>query len=198
MAATPKLGDLLLDANLIDEVQLKIALEEQKLRGTRFGSTLLSLHFVDENVLTAFLSRQFNMPCVSFTNLNISPSILARVPHEVALKYQVIPIKLEDGRLSVAICDPLDIDTIEALETMTGLVVLPMVAPQSSIEEAIERYYSTKPAPSVVPRGEASFFPDLLHEIEDMELFGDQFKEIRRRLEHIEAALEKIIGLMDN
>ncbi len=59
-----RLGDLLLEANLIDEVQLRIALEEQKRRGTKFGSTLIALNFIDETVLSAFLSRQLDMPCV--------------------------------------------------------------------------------------------------------------------------------------
>ena len=47
------LGDMLVAANLIDELQMQIALAEQKETGKRFGSTLVELQFIDENVLAA-------------------------------------------------------------------------------------------------------------------------------------------------
>ncbi len=194
----PRLGDLLLEANLIDEVQLKIALEEQKLRGTRFGSTLIALHFIDENVLTAFLSRQLNMPCVSFNNVDIGPATLATVPRGLALRFHAVPIKSEDRRLYVAMADPMDLETIEALEAHTKMVVVPMVAPQSSIEDALRRYY---PDDTSVPEGgqggEAGLFPELVREIEEMEVFGRQFRQIHERLDRIEATLIELRALIN-
>ena len=59
------LGDMLVAANLIDEVQMQIALAEQRQSGKRFGSTLVDLQFIDENVLAAFLSRQMDVFCTS-------------------------------------------------------------------------------------------------------------------------------------
>ena len=193
----PKLGDLLLEANLIDEVQLQIALEEQKLRGTRFGSTLIQLHFIDENVLTAFLSRQLNMPCVSFGNLEIAPSVLALVPRGLALRYHALPIKSDGARLHVALADPMDLDTIENLEKVTGLSVVPMVAPQSSLEEALKRFYPEEaPASGGGEGAESGLFPELIREIEEMEVFGRQFQEVRDRLDRIEASLAEIRALL--
>lgn len=194
----PRLGDLLLEANLIDEVQLKIALEEQKLRGTRFGSTLIALHFIDENVLTAFLSRQLNMPCVSFNNVEIPPAALKKVPRGLALRYHAIPIKVEDRRLYVAMADPMDLETIEALEAHTRMVVVPMVAPQSSIEEALHRYYpEDKDSPKGNLGGEAGLFPELVREIEEMEVFGRQFRQLHDRLDRIEATLVELKALIN-
>ena len=129
----PKLGDLLVEANLIDEVQMRIALEEQKRRGSKFGSTLLALGFVDENVLTAFLSKQLDMPCVSLNNIEIAPRVRARLTREQVVKHQAVPVRLSRGSLFVALSDPLDVDVIEALEQETGLTVTPMVAPQSTV-----------------------------------------------------------------
>lgn len=192
-----KLGDLLLDAGLIDEVQLRIALEEQKLRGTRFGSTLIGLHFIDENVLTAFLSRQLNMACVSLNTLEIPRSVLAKIPRGVALRYHTIPVRQEGSRLHVALADPMDSETLGALEEHTGMMIIPMVAPQSSIEEAIARYYpedKAKPAGGVGT--DAGLFPELIKEIEEMEVFGRQFRDVNARLDRMEAALAEIRELL--
>lgn len=195
--ARPKLGDLLLEANLIDEVQLQIALEEQKQRGTRFGSTLIALHFIDENVLTAFLSRQLNMPCVSFANLEIPPSVLAKIPRGLAFRHHALPVKADGNRLFVALADPMDLDTLEALEKVSGMSVVPMVAPQSSLEEALHRFYP-EPAQggAAVSGTEPVLFPELIREIEEMEVFGRQFQEIRDRLDRIEASLAEIRALL--
>ncbi len=192
-----KLGDLLLDAGLIDEVQLKIALEEQKLRGARFGSTLIGLHFIDENVLTAFLSRQLNMACVSLNSMEIPHSVLAKIPRGVALRYHTIPVRQDGSRLHVALADPMDSETLAALEEQTGMMIIPMVAPQSSIEEAIARYYpEEKPKPGGGVGTEAGLFPELVKEIEEAEVFGRQFREVNNRLDRIEAALAEIRELL--
>lgn len=193
----PKLGDLLLEAGLIDEVQLKIGLEQQKLLGTRFGSTLLALNFVDENVLTAFLSKQLNMPCVSLTNIEITPQTLDILPKETAEKYHVVPVKREKNRLWVAMCDPMDVEIIEALEELTGLVVQPMVAPESSILEAIGRYYSGNRKEEQVDEAGRGVFPGLLREIEEMEIFGARFEEINDRLERIERTIEHLAEVLE-
>ena len=99
---------------------MKIALEEQKRLGTKFGSTLIALHFVDENVLTAFLSKQLDMPCVSLHNIEITSKVLAKMPREMALRLEVLPIKLEGNRLFVAMSDPMDMDAVEEIEKMTA------------------------------------------------------------------------------
>ena len=65
------LGQMLVAANLIDEVQMQIALAEQRQTGKRFGSTLVDLKFIDENVLAAFLSRQIDVPCISLLHIDI-------------------------------------------------------------------------------------------------------------------------------
>ena len=189
----PKLGDMLIEANLIDEVQMRIALQEQKQRGTRFGSTLLALHFIDENVLTAFLSRQLDIPCVSLSNIEIPSRLLMAVPKDLALRYHILPVREDKGILHVAMCDPMDWETTEALETHTGWSVVPMVAPQSSILDCIERHYPGPYVgrPSIEDTG-SGLFPDLIREIEEMDVFGRHFRKIEDRLNRIEAALERL------
>jgi type IV pilus assembly protein PilB len=152
---------------------------------------------VDENVLTAFLSKQLDIPCVSLANVEIQPRILEIVPKHLAVQYHVLPIREEKGKLHVAMCDPMDFETIEALERQTGWSVAPMVAPQSSILESIERYYTHQGRhPAGGEDRSAGAFPDLVREIEEAEIFGRQFREVHDRLDRIEAKLARIEGLL--
>jgi type IV pilus assembly protein PilB len=193
----PKLGDLLVEANLIDEVQLKIALEEQKSRGTRFGSTLLALHFIEEDVLAAFLSRQLDMPCVSLHNIEIPARVLAKVPKEMATELHIVPIRQEKERIFVAMSDPFDMESVEAIEKQTGLAVTPMVAPESSIEDCLQRFYCDEGSTrEEVQKAVVGVFPDLVRELEELEVFGHHFREINDRLEKLELVLTQIRDLL--
>lgn len=193
----PKLGDLLLEANLIDEVQLKIALEEQKRLGTKFGSTLIALHFIDENVLTAFLSKQLDMPCVSLHNIEITPKVLAKIPKEIALKYEVLPIRIDKNSLYVAMTDPLDVELIEELEKITSLRVIPMVAPQSSIRECLKSRYETFQEKINSFDNIPSGFEEVIKEVEELHTLGPAFLEVKKKLEEIDKKVDKIISILE-
>src|SRR5436190_14620677 len=91
------LGDMLVAANLIDEVQMQIALAEQRQSGKRFGSTLVDLQFIDENVLAAFLSKQMDVPCISLLHIDIPKKILRKLNRSTALDCRAIPVRLDDG-----------------------------------------------------------------------------------------------------
>ena len=195
----PKLGDLLVEANLIDEVQMHVALQEQKRRGTKFGSTLLALNFVDENVLSAFLSKQLDIPCVSLTNIEITPKVLSKISREMALKHHAIPVRVEQEKLYVAMSDPMDMDAANELEEATGMVIVPMVAPQTSLEHVIKRYYPEEGrVREEKAESAASLFPELIREINDLDLFGRYFTQIYDRLERIEDRLSSIESLLGN
>src|SRR5215218_9128087 len=84
------LGEMLVAANLIDEVQMQIALAEQKRTGRRFGSTLVDLKFIDENVLAAFLSKQIDIPCISLLHVDIPKKVLRKLTRTTAIDCQAI------------------------------------------------------------------------------------------------------------
>src|SRR5258706_5010535 len=136
------LGDMLLAANLIDEVQMQIALAEQKQTGKRFGSTLVELKFIDENVLAAFLSKQIDVPCISLLHIDIPKRVLRKLTREAAFACRAIPVRIDDlGRLEVAMVDPTDVDTLIRLEAASSMTVSPLIAPESSIGSMIDRLY---------------------------------------------------------
>src|SRR5438874_8508159 len=107
------LGDMLVAANLIDEVQMQIALSEQRQTGKRFGSTLVDLKFIDENVLAAFLSKQIDVPCISLLHIDIPKKVQRKFTRNLAVECQGVPVRItEGGRLEVAMVDPTDVELL--------------------------------------------------------------------------------------
>lgn len=180
------LGQMLLEANLIDEIQMQIALEVQRKTRRRFGSTLVELKFIDENVLAAFLSKQVDIPCISLLNIAIPETTLDRIPLEIARRLQAIPVKEEQTILHVAMADPTDIGAITEIEEVTGLSISPLIAPQSSIEKVIKKYYERKELEDTKPSlRELSGMMDDFDPVE-------AFRHIRERLDLLEKMLAEI------
>lgn len=199
------LGEMLTAANLIDEVQMQVALAEQKRTGKRFGSTLVDLKFIDENVLAAFLSKQIDIPCISLLHIEIPRKILRKMTREVALQWKAVPVRTDGAGLEIAMVDPTETDALEALEAATGMTVIPLIAPESSIATMIERCYpreidgddtlTGKPhAPRNIPNDPV--FWDLVAEMESGDL-DDRFNRIEQRLDQLWVLLEKILRTME-
>lgn len=196
---------MLLEANLIDEVQMQIALSEQARTGKKFGSTLVDLKFIDENVLAAFLSKQIDIPCISLLHIDIPRKVLRKVPGRLARECRAIPIRMEDKKLEVAMIDPTDADLIDVLATATGMEIAPLIAPQSSLEKMIERFYPLDPNEdddTLAARNVGSntvadpIFMDLIEEIESGD-YGERLQRIEERLEHIWVLLEKVLRQLE-
>jgi hypothetical protein len=138
-----RIGDLLVKANLIDTVQLRVALTSQKDSGERLGTALVELGFIEESVLAAFLSKQADMPCINIANIHIPEDVLLLITKEVALEHAVVPIRRSGEVVYVAMANPFDTETIKAVEEMLPgpLTVTPMIAPEVSLKRCIERHY---------------------------------------------------------
>jgi MSHA biogenesis protein MshE len=200
----PNLGEMLVSANLIDEVQMQIALAEQKRTGKRFGSTLVELKFIDENVLAAFLSKQVDVPCISLLHVDITKKILRKISARTAKDCHAVPIRVVDGRLEVAMADPTDHDLIEIIQAAAGMPIAPLIAPQSSIEKMIEKLYVEETAEETLSsRAAASsgaldpHFLDLIEELENGD-YEQRLQRIEENLNNIWTLLEKILRILED
>ena len=146
-----KIGEILVETGLIDEMQLVAALGEQKQWGGRLCSIIVNMGFADEESISAALGKQLKQKCISFDDIEIPPDILKRVSLETARKYNIIPVGLKNNVLIIAISDPLDLNLIDELSFRLGLMIKPVLAIDSSIKKAISRFYegiSNKNLPS--------------------------------------------------
>src|SRR5213083_2178594 len=136
-----RLGDLLVAEGLVKQEELQRALAEQKGTTEKLGSVLVRLKLVNEEQLTGFLSRQYGIPSITLSQLDIDPGILRLVPPQIAKKYEVLPVKRAANTLTLAMADPTNVFALDDVSFMTNLQVLPVVASQAAIRRAIERSY---------------------------------------------------------
>ena len=140
---TKKLGTLLLEAGLISNAQLEMALQNQKARGGRLGSTLVAHGILNEESLMAFLSQQLGVPRVDLNNLQIAENVLQRIPRRLAEQAHILPIAFKEPRtLVLAMVDPMDLSAVDSARFASGMNVEPVVASYSSLRQAIRDHYA--------------------------------------------------------
>ncbi len=139
-----RLGELLLAKGYVDKIQLSEALRNQREGGGRLGSVLVKLGHVSDGVIATVLSEQYNLPSVDLSAYDISQDCLNLIPLETAIRYQVLPVKQVGMTLTVATADPTNVMVLDEIKFMTGYQVEPVVAPESSIQAAIERHFGTQ------------------------------------------------------
>ncbi len=138
-----RLGEILVTNNLITREQLAKALEEQKMSGgqARLGAILVKQNLISEQELTSFLSKQYGVPTVNLSDFEIDPAVIKIIQSEVVQKYQLVPINRAGSTLIVAVTDPSNLFAIEDIKFMTGYNVEMVVASESDIKKAIDKYY---------------------------------------------------------
>jgi type IV pilus assembly protein PilB len=138
-----RLGDLLVAAGHISQVQLEQALQSQRGTNEKIGAILTRLDFLKEDQLTEFLSKQYGIPSITLSQLDIDAEVVNLVPVQIARKYEVLAIKREGTSVTLAMSDPTNVFALDDVGFMTGLTVVPVVASQSTIRQAIERHYES-------------------------------------------------------
>ena len=137
-----RLGDILLELNLVSAEDLDRAVEEQKRTGQMLGAVLVRLALVEERTLLDVLHKQLGLPLVDLDNVAPDEQALTLVREDMAKKYTAIPLEIESRRtLVVAMADPLNVAAIEDLRFHTGMFIKPVLASQSQVREAIDRHY---------------------------------------------------------
>ena len=124
------LGQILLDAGLIDETQLTSALTNQRGWGGRLGTHLIKAGYLSENQLLDALSYQLGVAKINFRKSHIYKEALELVPRPICEKYNLL-----------AMSDPTNFKAIQEVEFTSGHMVVTVVALESEIERAIAYCY---------------------------------------------------------
>jgi type IV pilus assembly protein PilB len=147
VAAPKRIGELLIEANVLTPEQLEQALGAQRGGDKRkLGHLLIELGLVSETVLTQALSRQLAVPWVSLFHVDFSRSLLNLIPREIAEKYCLVPIfvrrvRKQGDTLYVAMDDPTNDAALAEVAQSAGIPVRPMIACPSDVRSAIRVYY---------------------------------------------------------
>ena len=136
-----RLTDILVKDKLISEENLKKALKTHKEKGGNLGNTLVSMNFINEDVLLAVLSRSLGFPPIDVSRLTIDPEVIKLLPYNLARHYQMVPISIVGDTLTVVMADPLNILAIDDVKSLTGYKMNPIIAKSGQLNEVIENSY---------------------------------------------------------
>ena len=129
-----KLGEILINAKVINFEQLQRALDMQKAELRPLGDILIELNYVIEDKLIEAQAKQYSLEKVSLSEYNINPDAFSKVPVEVLKHYNVMPIDIKDGFLVVATSDPEDILAMSDLRFISSMHIKLVLASKKDIK----------------------------------------------------------------
>ncbi len=129
-------------------------MSEQRNQGGALASHLVKLGIMGEDALLSYLQKEYRLPVVDPSNLDIAPEVLALLPPAMVQKHHMIPVNLVRSTLTIAMADPSNLVAINEVKFLTGYDVKIAVAGANAVQRAIDRYYDT-----------SSQFDDVLSEL---------------------------------
>jgi general secretion pathway protein E/type IV pilus assembly protein PilB len=162
---------LLTDKGLLEESAIETA--RAKVNGTEYDGSedtatleaLVADHSISQQQIADVLAEEFNMETVNLADVRVSVEALEVVPFELANRYKVIPLEVDDSEAEIAVFDPLDMDAIDSISHVIKRSITCRVAPLEEIDKAIHQYYEGAKAGAV---------DDIFSEIEDTDAAPSQ------------------------
>jgi type IV pilus assembly protein PilB len=149
MLVRKRLGDLLQEAGLVTEDQVREALQNKN-ENQKLGDALLDLGYITEQQLIEVLEFQLGIPHVSLYRYPIDENVLGLISTEMAQENYIMPLRIQDSELLVAMNDPMDYYVIDDLELFTGISISPVIAAKDDILYAINKYYYKNETESLI------------------------------------------------
>ncbi|PUA27056.1 MAG: MSHA biogenesis protein MshE [Cellvibrio sp. 79] len=137
-----RIGDLLVEKNMISESQLQHALQEQKLTGRKLGATLVELGYVEENALLSLLSDQLNIPFVELKQFRFDRELVQKLPETSARRYRVMLLREDFDGLLLGMADPTDIFGLDELQRILQKNLKPAVVRESELLDILDIAYT--------------------------------------------------------
>ncbi len=136
-----RLGDRLVQEGLITEEQLNGALLRQKISGNKLGEQIIADNLLTESQIINFLEIQLGIKHVNLESYIIDYKASKMINEKFARKNELLPINIRNGKLIVAMADPLDLRLIDDMFVITGMDIEPRLASKMSINKAIDKIY---------------------------------------------------------
>lgn len=141
--ARKKLGEMLVEAGVIDPDALRSALADQRRWGRSLGRTLVELRLISEADLVDVLAKQLGLTSVNLDQIQIPAAVIELVPPDLAIRHQVVPFAQPMKFLDIAMADPANLSIVDELRIRTRLNPRAYLAGPRMIDRALARYYNT-------------------------------------------------------
>lgn len=151
------IGEMLKEYGYITDDQIKQALAIQKQdRSKKLGQILVELGYITEKEVLDALGKRMGLQIIRLDNFKIDTSAVARIPKQLAVKYNMIAIAEDQGKLTVAMSDPLNFYAVEDVRQTTGMTLEVYLAETQNITKAIDLYYAEVSAKSAAAQANVS------------------------------------------
>jgi hypothetical protein len=139
-----RIGDLLIERNIVTPEQVATALQEQKNKGGYLSQHLIALGFASELDIATCLSNQYNFAYLPLKNYVIPQEVLELIPLKWIRIYTLLPVDRIGNTLSLVMADPLNEGVIQMLQQITDSEIMVFISTYSELNEAITRYFGDK------------------------------------------------------
>lgn len=185
-----RLGNILVSKGLISDEQLEKALEIQKEKGGMLGSILIEEGFISKEQLYKALEEQIGVQYIDLKDVEIPEEIIRLIDRKLAKSYNLIPLRIENESLVVAMSDPANIYAIDDLRLSTGYEITPLLADSDVIDEKIDQYYKEEEVPEE---------PEQEGQVEEVDI-ETELEKVKEEIEievNKEEQVEKTINISD-
>lgn len=146
-----KLGEILISEDLVTEGQLQEALKEQKKkRKSALGEILVTKGVIEKNEIQQCLAKKLGIPFINLREFIVEPDVIRMLTAAIAFKHKVVPLYVYEGKIVIAIENPMDWQVTDALSFNINKYVEPVMASPEDINWALQFYYSSEDIQSTI------------------------------------------------
>lgn len=141
VSSPKRIGDVLIEKQVISQEQLLTAISQQKKLGKKLGATLVALGYLSNERLAGALAEQLHLPMVQIRGHSFNEELTKLLPQAVARRLQALVLEDKGGSLLVTVADPFDLQIYDELVRVLQRDVLLAVSPEDQIQAALDRVY---------------------------------------------------------
>jgi len=173
------IGQVFLERGLVDEEELRTALNLQAESREKIGKLLVDLGYVSEKDCLSVVSAHLNLPAIAGADYPPAPPLENALSYRFMKQCKFVPVALENNRLTLAMTDPLDYATLDSVRQTTGFEVKAVLGAESEIMDALEKYYGSAASTfgRIIEGIDEGNIENLSDEIEDIEQLKDLASE---------------------
>ncbi len=135
------IGLILIERGMISREQLDEAIAEQRRSGERLDKVLLRLGHTRREDIVFALGEQFQMPVVDMTELVVDPETLSALPASLVYRQNCVPVRRDNGALTIATSDPFELSALDELRLLTGCSIELVLADEEELHRFIRKHY---------------------------------------------------------
>ncbi len=178
-----RLGDLLVENEVITQQQLEDALEQQKTTGLKLGKVLVEGGYVAEDDLLRFLSAQLKVPLIDLTQYPLNPDVVKLIPEIHARRFRVLALSLEEDSVLVGMADPTNIFAFDELSRILKKNLIVAVVRESDLMQTLDTAYR-----------QTDQISGFAEELQDELIDNDQYlNDLAEEVDHSDAPVVKLL-----